>query len=129
MLSLDPASPVPIWKQIEQAAEVMTTSGALAPGDPLPSVRELARQLRVNPLTVSKAYRRLADRGLVIVRRGQGTFVADRPPILSEAERQASRRAAARTHALEARRLAADLAETTDLLHDVWNELETEINA
>ena len=50
--------------------------GTVAPEDPLPSVRQLATELRVNPTTVQQAYRELEREGLVYVRRGQGTFVA-----------------------------------------------------
>ena len=80
MLHIDPSDSVPIWKQIEEGVLHLIATGALGPGDPVASVRELARQLRVNPLTVSKAYRRLADRGVLTVKRGEGTFVADNPP-------------------------------------------------
>ena len=51
--------------------------GTLAPGDPLPSVRQLAVELRVNPNTVAQAYRELERQGVVHVRRGQGTYASD----------------------------------------------------
>jgi GntR family transcriptional regulator len=50
-------------------------TGALAPGDPVPSIREAARQLRINPLTVKQAYGELAREALIEVRRGLGTYV------------------------------------------------------
>jgi GntR family transcriptional regulator len=49
-------------------------------------VRELARELVINPATVQKAYQRLADAGVLVMRRGEGTFVADRPPALGRGE-------------------------------------------
>src|SRR3712207_1968033 len=52
--------------------------GTLHPEDPLPSVRQLAADLRLNPNTVAQAYRELEREGVVYVRRGQGTFVASR---------------------------------------------------
>lgn len=55
----------------------LVASERLAPGSVVPSVRELARALRINPATVSKAYRRLAEAGLLTVRRGEGTFVGE----------------------------------------------------
>ena len=55
----------------------LVASGRLAPGSVVPSVRELARALRINPATVSKAYRRLTEAGLLTVRRGEGTFVGE----------------------------------------------------
>jgi GntR family transcriptional regulator len=77
-LAIDPADAVPIWRQIEDGVRRLVVSGSLAPGAAVPSVRELARELRVNPATVSKAYQRLTDAGVLEVRRGEGTFVADR---------------------------------------------------
>ena len=74
-LEIDPASAIPIWRQIEDGMRRLVASERLAPGAVVPSVRELARALRVNPATVSKAYRRLTETGLLTVRRGEGTFV------------------------------------------------------
>lgn len=55
--------------------------GILKADDPLPSVRQLATDLRLNPNTVAQAYRELEREGVVHVRRGQGTFVSDRPAL------------------------------------------------
>jgi GntR family transcriptional regulator len=79
---------VPIWKQIEDGVRLLVASGALAPETAVPSVRELSRQLRVNPATVSKAYQRLTTAGILEVRRGEGTFVSQTPPALPEEERR-----------------------------------------
>lgn len=80
MLRIDPSDAIPIWRQIEGGIRHLVASGTLTPGDAVLSVREMARELRVNPLTVSKAYRRLADLGVLVVRRGEGTFVSHDPP-------------------------------------------------
>lgn len=76
-LDIDPAAAAPIWRQIEDGMRRLVASGRLAADAAVPSVRELAKALRVNPATVSKAYRRLTDAGLLAVRRGEGTFVAE----------------------------------------------------
>jgi GntR family transcriptional regulator len=76
-LEIDPASAIPIWRQIEDGMRRLVVSKRLGPGSAVPSVRELARTLRVNPATVSKAYRRLTETGLLAVRRGEGTFVGE----------------------------------------------------
>ena len=55
----------------------LVASGRVESGDAVPSVRELAKALRINPATVSKAYRRLTEAGLLTVRRGEGTFVGE----------------------------------------------------
>lgn len=87
-LAIDPADAVPIFKQIEDGVRRLVVAGVLAPGAAVPSVRDLARELRVNPATVSKAYQRLTDAGVLEVRRGEGTFVADRPADHVSAERR-----------------------------------------
>lgn len=79
ILRIDPANAVPIWKQIEDGMRHLVASGALEPGTSAPSVRALATDLLVNPATVARAYQRLVDAGVFVVRRGEGTFVADRP--------------------------------------------------
>jgi GntR family transcriptional regulator len=76
-LHIDPTAAEPIWHQIENGFRRLIASQALSRGEPLPSVRDLARELRINPATVAKAYRRLCDAGVLTVRRGQGTYVYD----------------------------------------------------
>ena len=85
-IRVDPTLPVPIWSQIEEAVRYLVASGRLRPGDLLPSVRDLARDQRVNPNTVAKAYQRLVEAGILETRRGEGTFVAERPPAMPAAE-------------------------------------------
>ena len=63
-LEIDPALAAPIWRQIEDGMRRLVASERIAPGSVVPSVRELARALRVNPATVSKAFRRLTEAGL-----------------------------------------------------------------
>lgn len=86
-LHVDPRDAVPIWKQIEDGMRRLVASGGLAPGAAVPSVRDLARDLVVNPATVVRAYQRLVESGLFTVRRGEGTFVAAAPPAVPKAER------------------------------------------
>ena len=69
----------PIWKQIEDRVRFLIASGTLPAGAAVPSVRRNARELAVNPATVAKAYQRLAEAGLLTVRRGEGTFVCELP--------------------------------------------------
>ena len=66
----------PIYQQIVDEVRRGVVLGTLSPDDPLPSVRALAAELRVNPNTVQQAYRELERAGVVFSRRGQGTFVA-----------------------------------------------------
>lgn len=72
---IDPRSPTPLYAQIAARLRVAIASGELKPADALPSVRQLATRLRINPATVVQAYRQLEDEGLVMTRHGAGTFV------------------------------------------------------
>ena len=79
----------PIYRQLRDRVAAMILDGALKEGDPLPSVRTVAAENRVNPLTVLKAYQQLVDEELVEKRRGLGMFV--RPGVrdlLLQAERE-----------------------------------------
>ncbi len=79
----------PIYRQIRDHVVEMILDGALNEGDALPSVRSVAAESRVNPLTVLKAYQHLVDNGLVETRRGLGMFVnAGARAMLLQAERQ-----------------------------------------
>lgn len=68
---------VPIYRQLQQRVVAMILDGVLAEGDALPSVRQVAAEFQVNPLTVSKAYQELVDQQLVEKRRGLGMFVVE----------------------------------------------------
>jgi len=79
----------PIYRQLRDRVVAMILDGVLGEGDPLPSVRTVAAETRVNPLTVLKAYEQLVDEGLVEKRRGLGLFInAGAPDQLLQAERQ-----------------------------------------
>ena len=79
----------PIYRQLRDRGVHMILDGALQEGDPLPSVRNVAAEFRVNPLTVLKAYQQLVGEELVETRRGLGMFVnAGARDLLLKAERQ-----------------------------------------
>jgi GntR family transcriptional regulator len=111
-LTLDPAAATPIWSQIEEGVKRLVSSAKLGPGAAMPSVRALAAELLVNPATVAKAYQRLADAGLLVVKRGEGTFVAERPPAMSRAARQRILRDAAERYVGAAHGVGAGPEET-----------------
>lgn len=120
-LQVDPALAVPIWKQIEEGVRRLAASGALAAGAPVPSVRELARDLAVNPATVAKAYQRLADGGLLEVRRGEGTFVRGDASALGR-ERETLLREGAVGYRDLASSLGFDEAGSRAALERAWRE-------
>src|SRR5271155_3271344 len=73
---LDPASGVPTYLQLVQQVEHALRLDYLKPGDQLPKVRDVVTSLAINPNTVSKAYRELETKGLIVGRPGQGTFIS-----------------------------------------------------
>ena len=79
----------PIYRQLRDRVVAMILDGVLKEGDPLPSVRNVAAENRVNPLTVLKGYQQLVDEGLVETRRGRGMFInAGARSLLLKGERQ-----------------------------------------
>lgn len=67
----------PIYRQLKERVIAMMLDGELKPGDALPSVRQVAAEFQLNPITVSRAYQELADEALVEKRRGLGMFVTE----------------------------------------------------
>jgi GntR family transcriptional regulator len=74
---LDPRSGVPPYRQLIDQVRQMVSLGLLRAGDQLPSVREVMRQITINPNTVHRAYRDLEAEGLVEGRQGRGTFIVE----------------------------------------------------
>src|SRR5215475_16012382 len=79
----------PIYRQVRDRVVALILDGALEEGDPLPSVRSVAAEYRVNPLTVLKGYQQLVDEGLVETKRGRGMFInSGARNLLMQGERQ-----------------------------------------
>lgn len=77
---LDPSAPEPIYEQIRARLAEMILRGDLTPGESLPSIRVLARDLRVSVITTTRAYNELVADGLVDAVRGKGVFVRAQAP-------------------------------------------------
>ncbi len=84
---LDGHSGVPVYRQLIDQVQAAVASGALASGDQLPTVRQVAVDLAINPNTVLRAYREMEIRGLLDSQQGTGTFIADRKIEFSKDER------------------------------------------
>jgi GntR family transcriptional regulator len=84
---LDPHSGVPVYRQIIDQVQAGLAAGLLARGDQLPTVRQVAVDLEINPNTVLRAYRELEIRGVLDTHQGTGTFVSDRSAPEDEVER------------------------------------------
>ncbi|HUP46255.1 MAG TPA: GntR family transcriptional regulator [Thermoanaerobaculia bacterium] len=127
MFDIQPSSSTPIWQQIEEGVRRMITVGVLVPGDAVPSVRDLARTLRVNPNTVARSYQRLIDRGVLTVRRGEGTYVSDAPAQPKKSERAEKLRDAATQYAATALSLGATIDEATAEVQTGYQRLGREL--
>ncbi len=106
-IEVDPTSPLPPYEQLRGQLVTLITSGTLAPGTRLPSIRQLAGDLQLANGTVARAYRELEAEGLVTSRVRHGTVVAARPP-MPAGERHARLAAAARAYALAVGQLGVD---------------------
>src|SRR5678816_2992125 len=106
MFTVDPSDPTPIYAQLDRGIRAAIASGRLAVGDRLPTVRQLAVDLRVNANTVAKVYTELERAGLLATQRGIGTFVraVPTPPGREHAPRSRARAETAR-RAIARRRL------------------------
>jgi len=108
---VDPRSPTPLYAQIANRLRIAIASGELRTTAPLPSVRQLAAQLRVNPATVVQAYRDLEAEGFVETRQGAGTFVREVAPETRGRERARQASSLVRKMLTEAGRLGVSIQE------------------
>ena len=113
---IDPRSPIPLYVQIANRLRVAIATGEMPPGEALPSVRNLASVIRVNPATVVQAYRELESAGVVESRQGAGTFVRD----LADTKRESERKREARRLVREMMQQASGLGVTTEDLEHAW---------
>ncbi len=93
-ITIDANDRTPIYAQLERGIRVAIATGRMRPGDQLPTVRQLAVDLRVNANTVAKVYLALEREGVVVTRRGVGTFIAESVPKASHAGHRERRLAA-----------------------------------
>ncbi len=94
MLTINESSPIPIYQQIIDGMRREILAGTYIADSRLPSIRDLAVNLKVNPNTIAKAYQDLASEGIIYFKRGQGAYVTPRTTedLNSEAENEISRR-------------------------------------
>jgi GntR family transcriptional regulator len=119
-------SHVPIYVQIVERVKHLVATEALKPGDQLPTVRQLAADLRVNFNTVARAYRILDEAGVISTQQGRGTYVLEAPlPEQAKLLRQAALTALIQSFLVEAARLgfeANEVAQEVDELIARWQE-------
>jgi len=118
---LDTKSAVPLYEQIAVRLKAAVATGELRPADALPSVRQLAGRLRINPATVVQAYRSLEADGFVEIRQGAGTYVRAMQGDARARERSTQARRLLRRMLADAARLGLSRQEIKDALR---HELE-----
>ena len=124
-LRIDPSDSRPIWRQFEEGVRHLVATGNLGAGVAAPSVRDLAKELQVNPATVSKAYQRLTDAGVLTVKRGEGTFVSAAPPVMSNGKKTELLDEGAIRFAGLARVLGASREQALNAFDSAWESLQT----
>jgi GntR family transcriptional regulator len=122
-LPIDPSSGLPVYRQIMEQVRRMIVAGRLPAGEKLPSVRELAATLGINPLTVGKAYGELERASIIEMRRGLGMFVRGAQPDLPRGETPSGVAAAARRLGLEAAQAGMTMAQTVRSVESAWREV------
>ena len=120
LLELNTGDERPIYCQIADRVKFAVAGGALRPGDLIPSVRELSKQLVVNPNTVARAYRDLQAEGLVESVRGMGLQVVEGAIEPCRTARRELVRQRIRTAIEEARRSRMEPSEIESILHEEW---------
>lgn len=115
---------MPIYLQIEAQVKQAVAAGALERDEAMPSIRQLAAELRVNPNTVARAYTNLEREGVIRTVPGGGTFVAGRTTGLVKTEKMRRVRPIATQLAVEAKQMELTEADTVRLVEEAWAMLD-----
>ena len=116
-ITLKPGEPV--YKQVIFAVKKAVVTGQLAPGDRFPSIRQISQELRINPNTVQKVVKGLADEGLLQIEPGVGTVIS-RATQASRAQKKMLLENQLGQLLVEARRLGLDQADVIDAVRALW---------
>ena len=117
-------SGVPVYRQMIDQIKYYVASGALKAEGQLPSIRELAQSLAINPTTVVRVYSELEREGVVEMRHGKGAFITASGRRMSAAERDRTLRRLARQLAVEARQMGAPAGQVLKVVREELAELE-----
>lgn len=123
LINVDFNSGEPVTRQVVAQIKWMVATGHLAVGEKLPSVRELASQLKVNPTTVSRIYSELSAEDVIVLRQGQGAFVSSRPSMINRAEAKKQVRELIRRMLSEAVRLGLSHDDIQQLIGSEFENL------
>ncbi len=115
-----------IYRQIVEQMKYKVASGQLSPGQRLPSIRELAKQLKINPRTVVKAYEELRAGGLAVMRQGQGVFITENQAQASAKTRQKAIEELTRRMFAEGMRIGADMDEILRIVNRTAKQMRSD---
>ena len=124
LIHVDYNSGEPICHQVVAQVKLLVVNGKLKRRDKLPSIRRLARDLRINPTTVTRIYNQLAAEGVVTLRQGQGAFIADGALRLAPEELRRILGKHARTLLVEGLRHGVSVDEIQAVLAEEYAEIE-----
>ena len=124
LIHVDYNSGEPICHQVVGQVKLLVVNGKLKRGDKLPSIRQLARDLRINPTTVTRIYNQLAAEGVVTLRQGQGAFVSDGALRLAPEELRRILGKHARTLLVEGLRHGVSVDEIRAVLAEEYDRIE-----
>jgi len=117
-------SGVPVYRQMIDQIKYYVASDALKAGDQLPSIRELAQSLAINPTTVVRVYTELEREGVIEMRHGKGAFVTDSGRRMTAAERDKTLRLLARQLAVEATQMGAPASQVLKVVREELADLQ-----
>ncbi len=124
MLTINPSGNTPIYQQIIDQIREKVLIGLLRPGDKLPSVRELATMITINPNTIQKAYQELERQKIIVTVRGRGTFVSQDYKGRQDAEQLEALEEYFRKGILDARYLGLSQKDVQDLIDVLYKDLK-----
>jgi GntR family transcriptional regulator len=122
---IDYNSGEPISRQVVAQIKWMIVSGSLSAGEKLPSIRELARQLKINPTTVTRIYGELSQNGIITLRQGQGAFVSRQKPAVARREVRRIVAGKAREMLVEGMRLGLDKTAIDAIVNEEFRKIRT----
>ncbi len=125
-IHIDYNSGVPLLHQAVEQIKLLVVEGELQPGEKLPSIRNLSRQIKVNPTTVSRIYNELEHQGVIVLRQGQGVFVAEPGSRLAPEEIQRLVAEKARAMLVEGLHHGADMETIREIVEDEYRKIRGE---
>jgi GntR family transcriptional regulator len=123
LIHIDYNSSEPIIHQVVGQVKWLVVSGGLQPGQKLPSIRDFARHLKINPTTVTRIYRELEHVGIIVLHQGRGAFVAVNAPQPAKKQARRAVKQKARELLVEGLRMGLDKDEIDQVLNEEYDKI------